>query len=115
MTIEMPLLERAARALQEEANKFEAPVYCYVEQEAARRWEAANPGSFWGDDPAHYELDIGLESWKILARAVLQAIREPSEAMALAALDLGPDRDPETYYVAMIDAALGDQLKDKTE
>lgn len=41
-----------------------------------------------------------------VARAVLQAIREPSEGMIEAGLDLGPDHDPERYFTAMIDAAL---------
>lgn len=42
------------------------------------------------------------------AKAAIQAMREPTEKMREAGCDIGPDRSPEEYYNAMIDAILND-------
>lgn len=42
------------------------------------------------------------------ARRILAAMREPTDAMVEAGLDLGPGCDPERYFVAMIRAALAE-------
>lgn len=77
----MTVLERAARALEAEAETFRSPVHFYVQHEWIQRWEEANPDKEPCTDPATEGKDWTLESWKILARAVLQALREPSEGM----------------------------------
>lgn len=41
-----------------------------------------------------------------IVRTVILAMREPSDEMECAALDLGPDQDPLAYWQAMIDAAM---------
>jgi len=41
-----------------------------------------------------------------IVRAVIGAVREPSDAMAEAADDLGPDKTGAQYWPAMIDALL---------
>jgi len=42
------------------------------------------------------------------ARATIAAMREPTDTVSEAALDIGPDRDPDAYWRAMIDAALAE-------
>jgi hypothetical protein len=87
-TMEMSPLERAARALRDEARRFSAPVALYVESEFEHRWEAANPGGdFWTDGPGADRSgeELAQESWAILVRAVLQAIRAPTPEMIEAA------------------------------
>lgn len=65
-------ITKVAVALRDEACKFRDPVYCYVEGEAARRYEAALPdGDAYFDKPG---TDWDLESWKILARAAIAAM-----------------------------------------
>ena len=52
-------------------------------------------------------IDLGSPLWgKEIARAVLHAIREPSEAMIANAWDF--DLSPQTIWPRMIDAALGE-------
>jgi len=80
------IIERAARAAYEQGQS----------EGSAQFTEA------W-DDPALVNVR---ETFRRRVRAVLQAIRAPSDAMVCAALDLPPDEGPETYYVTMIDAAL---------
>lgn len=102
-------LEAAARALREAAEKFQSPVRLYVEDEARHRFERANPDK----DPYGEKVDWELESWKILARAVIAEMREPSEAMREAggeARDLADEEigDVPAYWCwqLMIDEAL---------
>lgn len=72
------MIERAARAMQAEADTFEAPVEFYVAPEAQRRWEA-DPKNHGSDGYADalcdgpQGMDWDLESWKILARAAIVA------------------------------------------
>ena len=61
---------KAAIALRAEAEKFDRPVEAYVEGEALWRWEKANPSK---EEPS--DIDFELESWKILARAALEAVK----------------------------------------
>lgn len=61
----------AAEALRKEAGAFRDPVHFYVDKEAIERWEAANPRASVYDTP---DIDWELESWKILARAALDAV-----------------------------------------
>ena len=117
----MSPLERAARAMQEEARRCGDPVESYVGHEYEYRWRAANPGKdFYIEGPALDDgFDPSLEGWKIFARAVLQAIREPSEGMIEAGAycipvgqgeDIGPpnERDAAECFRTMIDAALSE-------
>jgi hypothetical protein len=97
------LVERVARALRDSARGFADPVDLYVEKEARRRAEAANPDA----DTYATAQDWGLESWMILARAAIEAMREPTEEMRSAGDDLIQRRDgTAAIYQAMIDAAL---------
>jgi hypothetical protein len=83
-------IEKAARAMQNEASRFRSPVRSYVEQEFRERWCEANMDKDFYDPGApgsSADIDGALESWKILVRAVLQAIREPSEGMMSAAAE----------------------------
>lgn len=65
------LVLRIALALREEARGFHNPVDLYVEPEAAARKARVDP-SFdeWNSD------ENRLESWKILARAALKALKD---------------------------------------
>lgn len=75
----MTKLEEIARAMQAAAKEFTDPVAFYVESEARRRYEEANPDKDgFIDCPG---VDWDLESWKILVRAVMAAMREPTENM----------------------------------
>jgi hypothetical protein len=81
-------IEKAARAMAAEAGKFANPVAFYVEGEAQHRWQAANPGlDYWSEGPGLAPDPDDIASWSILVRAVLQAIREPSEGMMSAAAE----------------------------
>jgi hypothetical protein len=111
-------IEKAARAMQNEASRFRSPVRSYVEQEFRERWCEANMDKDFYDPGApgsSADIDGALESWKILVRAVLQAIREPSEGMIAAAVhawherpDMLLDDDIRAHWQAMIDAALSE-------
>lgn len=76
------MVERMAAALRDAANEFDAPVWAYVESEAHIRWMKENPGKSSYDD-APLDIDFEAESWKILVRAVLQAMREPTDAVLI--------------------------------
>ena len=45
------------------------------------------------------------------ARAAIEAMREPTEDVVVAGLDLGPGHGPLTYWHAMIDATLKEASK----
>lgn len=68
------MIEKIARALEAEAEKFQSPVSVYVAGEAANRWEEAHPGLVASLDRP--DIDWELESWKILARAAVGAQRD---------------------------------------
>jgi hypothetical protein len=62
-------IEIAAKALRKEADEFRDPVSSYVEGEALER------AGLWQDgQAARLQKDWELESWKILARAVIAAL-----------------------------------------
>lgn len=80
-------IERAARAMAEALN------YDFDKSDFER-----------GDgEPMQFDFILGV-------RAVLTAIREPSEAVVTAGLDLGPDRASDDYWEAMIDAAIKETM-----
>lgn len=62
-------VEACTEALIVEAGKFSDPVHFYVENEAAWRREKVDPGYDRSADP-----DATKESWRILVRAVLEAV-----------------------------------------
>lgn len=103
------MVERMVIAIRDEAKTFRHPVRLYVEDEARWRWEDANP-----DKDGHLDgpagIDWEMESWKILVRAVLQAMREPTDVMCEAgdtALETaGSTASSQHPWQAMIDAAL---------
>ncbi len=66
-------IEAVAIAIRNAAREFGSPVYAYVEPEARRRWETANPDKDSFEQPTDWEL----ESWKILARAALNEKSPP--------------------------------------
>lgn len=43
-----------------------------------------------------------------IVRAVIKAMREPTEKMLEAGTDVGPDRAPSEYWYAMIDAIINE-------
>lgn len=82
-------------------------------ERVARAIHNAKPGNAWdwlreyakgGDQTAKGIIDDRM----LEARAAIEAMREPTEDMSVAALDCGPDRDAVTYWKVMIDAALKD-------
>lgn len=100
------MMERVALAIKAATDKFSSPVEFYVNREAWERHQAAHPDDEQEDHP---EIDWQLESWKIIARAAITAMREPTEAMEVAAT--GTTRRIGQYHVAplwqaMIDEAL---------
>ncbi|WP_072389821.1 hypothetical protein [Hyphomicrobium sp. CS1GBMeth3] len=65
-------VDRVAIALRDAADKFQSPVEYYVQPEARLRWEEAHPGQdFYGDAAID-----DLESWRILARAAIEAMEK---------------------------------------
>lgn len=85
----MTPLERAARAAQEADGAY---------RHESGQW--MKEGGLVGDS-----------HWQDIARAVLSAIREPSEGMVDRAFDLPPaieGVDPKAAFTAMIDAALSE-------
>ena len=100
MSEPMTPLERAARALYD-------------------RWlarpDVAREAALNGPHPPWEKLDFGQQRWIDDARAVLTAIREPSEAWVSAAMKIGDENntviawgDYPEFWQAMIDAALAD-------
>ena len=64
--------EAVAKALHAAAAKFSDPVELYVARESRRRYEGDDlDKDAWADHP---EKDLDLESWKILAKAVISAM-----------------------------------------
>jgi hypothetical protein len=60
----------AAKAMQARASNFNMPVSLYVESEAAHLLLQKDPDF----EPWDSAEDLALESWKLLARAALEAI-----------------------------------------
>lgn len=85
----MTMRENMARALRDKAATFDDPVHFYVEQERRRRWEDAHPGLFYDD--AGIDEDEALESWAILADAVLDAMRSVTDEIVKKAARDGSD------------------------
>jgi hypothetical protein len=103
------MIDRIARAIEAETDKFDSPVHLYVEKEAKARWERANPEGDWYEQP---ESKDELESYRIIARAAIEAMREPTDAM-VSAYDNWDAYSGScgswlntSAYEAMIDAAL---------
>ena len=71
-----------------------------LEKAARAAFEAAD-GADWNDPDS---LDLH-DDYRAIARAVLLAVREPSDVMLLAAKGL-PDADAYEAFTAMIDAIL---------
>lgn len=101
------MLDIVAKAIKEETDKFGSPVRCYIEPEARERWETANPDA----DPFEPPFD-DLESYRIIARATIKAMRELTEEMLNASSEegIGYSVDARGYVAAewrkMVDAAL---------
>lgn len=97
------MIERVAAAIEAVTDKFDAPVRMYVEDEARYRWSQQNPDA----DASEAGIDFAKESWKIIARAAIQAMRHPTKTMLQAGRETMPviDHSEETWR-AMIDAAL---------
>lgn len=83
------MLEKAARAMWEAQERWLG---------SNMPWEEANETG-------------GKEPCRLLARAVLTAIREPSPAMLGAWDDVGIDQGPRDYWPAGIDAILSETPK----
>jgi hypothetical protein len=105
------MVERVAKALKDRLNQFSRPVRFYVEPEARSLWEAANPDGDWDEQP---ESRDDLVSYKLIARTMLEAMREPTPEMINSGRTNGgwngeyaEDETPDIWQ-AMIDAALKD-------
>lgn len=95
------MIDRVAKAIKAETDKFDMPVNLYIEPEAGARFERENPGKDRFFDAGFDDL----ESYRIIARATVQAMREPTVEMLDAADNLlGSGFDDQ--YEAFIDAAL---------
>ncbi len=66
------LVEAVARAIEVCTDEFESPVRYYVGREAMLRFEKENPEKDAYSDAPHVK-DWDLESWKIIARAAIEA------------------------------------------
>lgn len=75
-----------------------------IERIAEAIWYAqhASPGTF----ERAWKGDATRRHWSSYARAVLAAMREPTEEMRHAGFVCGPDASPGEVYEAMIDEAL---------
>lgn len=101
------MIDRVAKAIKAETDKFDMPVNFYIEPEAGARFERDNPGK---DRFLDAELD-DLESYRIIARAAIKAMREPTHEMKLAAFENMDSNgyatgNPASDYTAMIDTAV---------
>lgn len=109
------MIERVAKAINACTDKFDAPVQFYVEDEARQRWLKDHPD----DSPDEAGIDWKVESYKIIARAAIEAMREPTPNMIAAGnieiVSPGEDGDylgtleneeARECWQAMIDAAL---------
>lgn len=95
------MIHRVVKAIKAETDKFDMPVKLYIEPEAGARFERDNPGKDRIFDSGYDDL----ESYRIIARAAIQAMREPTVGMLEAANDLlGSGFDDQ--YDVFIDAAL---------
>lgn len=65
---------------------------------------------FEGDDMWNSSGRLLRDSYLKNARAAIEAMREPTEGMAGAGNSLGHEEAPSTYYEAMIDAALAEEV-----
>lgn len=106
----MTMVERMAQALKDTTDTFHAPVRFYIEPEAQARWEKENPDGDWYEQP---QSDDKLASYKIIARAVIEAMREPTDEILRAGERSFPDSgtvdhtdDLRSAWRVMIDAAL---------
>ena len=102
------LRERVARAIEKAAAGFSAPVAAYVEIEAQNRWEADNP------DEDFYEVepfDPELESWKILADAVIPIIRIAALEEAAGIVDeMADQREAERQTLPFPSGEMGSEI-----
>jgi hypothetical protein len=64
------IIDRVAKVIKAETDKFDAPVNLYIEPEAGKRFERDNPGKDSICDAGYDEL----ESYRIIARAVIEAM-----------------------------------------
>lgn len=107
------VIRSAAQALQACAAEFDRPVTLYVEGESEARWEKANAGKYAFDDDAP-KIDWDLESWKILARAVLE---DPAVQKSIVhnALDRCAAGRPRLHLQEFRTGRQGDGNPDRTE
>lgn len=97
------MIDRVAKAIKAETDKFDMPVNLYIEPEAGSRFERDNPGK---DRIFDYGYD-DLESYRIIARAAIAAMHEPTTAMSGEFDGWNASRnDMEACYEAAIEAAL---------
>jgi hypothetical protein len=78
-----PMMQKLAEALRQEAQSFSDPAHLYIKGEAYSRLTDATPeeqktDAFF-DDLEERQDELELESFAILARAVLTALREPPD------------------------------------
>ena len=66
------MIDRVAKAIKAETDKFDMPVNLYIEPEAGTRFERDSPGKDRIFDSGYDDL----ESYRIIARAVITAIRD---------------------------------------
>ena len=64
------MIDRVAKVIKVETDKFDMPVHFYIEPEAGKRFERDNPGKDSIFDAGYDEL----ESYRIIARAVVEAM-----------------------------------------
>ncbi|GEM_PF-4502666 len=101
------MIDRVAKVIKAETDRFDMPVNFYIEPEAGKRFERDNPGKDSIFDSGYDEL----ESYRIIARAAIEAMLKPTEVMEKAAFTNMEKNgyavgNPASDYSAMIDAAL---------
>lgn len=90
------MIDRAAKALQREVASFRMPVDYYISPEAAHRWEVAQTRTYASAVDDMPDTDWSLESYKILALAVLAVVPVPTDNLGAEAkeMDMPPPADP---------------------
>lgn len=65
------MIDRVAKAIKAETDNFDMPVNLYIEPEAGSRFERENPGKDRAFDAGFDDL----ESYRIIARVAIEAVR----------------------------------------